>query len=349
MSSAETPWVLLDRYLSGECSAEEALAVERWVEAEPTRRRLLEGMRQVPEGRWDVDGAWEVVRSRARAAGERGRDGVASEPVIVPSASSNQPAHQRLSRRSILLRAAVIAGVAAGSLLIGQSILDRSDDESRGGSLVAVAARTERDTVTLADGSTVILAAESRLEYPGEFAATSRDVTLVGEAFFRVSQDAAKPFVVRAGTALVQVVGTEFVVRTPADSANDVTIAVAEGSVSVRPRGAPSGQGVLLHPNQVARVNPEGVTTVSDAGDLDRYLGWVEGRLVFDNAPLPVVLAELERWYALEFRVVDANLSSRRVTARLRVGSLQETMDALALALGVRHHQVGDTIILDVR
>ncbi|MGH7555782.1 MAG: FecR family protein [Longimicrobiales bacterium] len=344
----QEPWTLLDRYLAGECTAEEALAVERWVEEEPARRGLLEGMRQVPAGRWDVEGAWQAVRSRARAAGGRGREGVASEPGIAPIASGAQRARRWVPGRSILLRAAVIAGVAAGSVLIGRSLVERPDDESRGGSLVAVTARTERDTVALADGSTVIIAAESTLEYPAEFGATSRDVTLVGEAFFRVSEDAAKPFVVRAGHALVEVVGTEFVVRTPIESANDVTVAVSDGSVSVRALGAPSAQGVLLQPNQVARVSPEGETTVSDAEDLDRYLGWVEGRLVFDNAPLPVVLAELERWYALEFRVSDATLSSRRVTARLRVASLQETMDALALALGIQHHQVGDTIILNV-
>jgi ferric-dicitrate binding protein FerR (iron transport regulator) len=339
----DEPWVLLDRYLAGECSAEEARAVEEWVEAEPTRHALLEGMRQHHESHWDVDGAWQAVRSRARAAGGRGSEGVASESVVVPIASK-QPARSR-PRRSFLLRAALIAGVALGSLLIGQSLLDRSDR----GSLVAVAARTERDTVTLADGSTVILAAESRLEYPAEFGATAREVTLVGEAFFRVTEDASKPFVVRAGHALVQVVGTEFVVRTPIDSANDVTVAVAEGSVSVRAVGAPSTQGVLLQPDQVARVSAGGETVVSDAGDLDRYLGWVEGRLVFDSAPLNVVLAELERWYALEFRVADARLSSRPVTARLRVGSLQETMAALSLALGISHQQVGDTIVLKVQ
>jgi ferric-dicitrate binding protein FerR (iron transport regulator) len=335
----------LDRCLAGECTAEEAAAVERWLAADPRRRALMDAMRGGGvAGEWDVDAAWTAVAARA---GLRPTAADAPRDAVAPTA-------RRGARAPVwLLRAAVLAAIATAAVVAGRALLAPS---ATAGAITVTTAEAESDTVMLADGSTVILGARSTLEYAADFGATTRDVRLAGEAYFHVARDSGAAFRVDAGHATVQVVGTEFVVRAYGagsgsgserrSGAEPVVVAVAEGAVNVRRAGMAVASGVVLRPGNVARIAQDGAMTVTSNADLDRWLGWVDGRLVFEDAPLPEVLAELERWYGLEFRVEDAALAAKRVTARLRAGSLDETLEALALAVGASHARAGDVITL---
>lgn len=336
----------LDRYVAGECTAEEAEAVERWLAADPRRPALLAAMRGgATAGEWDVDAAWAAVAARAgvrSAASDAPRDPPA---LAVRSRASKAPVW--------LMRAAVLAAIATAAVVAGRALLGPS---APAGAITVTTAEAESDTVRLPDGSMVILGARSTLEYAADFGRTTRDVRLAGEAYFSVEADTGAAFRVDAGHAMVQVVGTEFVVRAYGagagsgperrSGAEPVVVAVAEGAVNVRRTGMAVASGVVLRAGSVARIAQDGAMTVTSNADLDRWLGWLEGRLVFEDAPLPEVLAQLERWYGLEFRVADAGLAAKRVTARLRAGSLDETLEALALAVGATHARAGDVITL---
>lgn len=87
-------------------------------------------------------------------------------------------------------------------------------------------------TLTLSDGTRVYLNAESRLKYPVVFRGTERVVELSGEAYFKVSKDALRPFVVKMNGVNVRVLGTSFNVRSYADEGQVVTTLV-EGKVKV--------------------------------------------------------------------------------------------------------------------
>lgn len=344
----------LDRYLAGECTADEAAAVERWLAADPRRPALLAAMRGgAAAGEWDVDAAWAAVAARA---------GVRSTASDAPGDPPALAARPRASKAPVwLMRAAVLAAIATAAVVAGRALLGPS---ATAGAITVATAEAESDTVMLADGSMVILGARSTLEYPGDFGAATRDVRLAGEAYFRVAPDPGAAFRVDAGHASVQVVGTEFVVRAyragagsgsgagsgPAQErrsgAEPVVVAVAVGAVNVRRTGMAVASGVVLRPGNVARIAQDGAMTVTSSADLDRWLGWVEGRLVFEDAPLAEVLAELERWYGLEFRASDGALAAKRVTARLRAGALTETLEAVALAVGATHARTGDVITL---
>ena len=150
-------------------------------------------------------------------------------------------------------------------------------------------------TLTLSDGTRVYLNAESRLKYPVVFRGTERVVELSGEAYFKVSKDALRPFVVKMNGVNVRVLGTSFNVRSYADEGQVVTTLV-EGCVQVR--GV--GNTVSLAPGQQAlEVSGTRDIKVLDV-DVAPYVAWHEGKFYFVHAPLNSIMEELARWYDVE-------------------------------------------------
>ena len=121
---------------------------------------------------------------------------------------------------------------------------------------------TKPHSVVLEDGSVVVLKAHSTIRYPESFSENQRNVYLQGEAFFRVTKDAAKPFSVFANNVVTRVLGTSFTVRAYDDD-SDVVVAVKSGKVSVFRENRSSVKtdsqqylnGVLLTPNQQISVS----------------------------------------------------------------------------------------------
>jgi ferric-dicitrate binding protein FerR (iron transport regulator) len=204
-----------------------------------------------------------------------------------------------------------------------------------------VAARGKRATVTLDDGSRVVLGPESRLVILPDFGRTSRTVQLDGWAEFAVRKD-TMPFIVKARNSETRVVGTRFVVQARA-SDHEVRVIVAEGRVESR---AVAHSPAVLRPGQRWTLARDGRSGVQDHVSLDRYFGWTEGRLAFDAVPLPEVLAEVARWYDIDLRLDVAALRSRHVTATLPGESLAEALALLGRTLDVRIEQEGNLVRL---
>ena len=187
--------------------------------------------------------------------------------------------------------------------------------------------------VRLADGTDIMLGPASRI------AARGREVELQGEAFFRVVHDAARPFTVRAGNAVIRDVGTEFSVHDDGD--NHVRVVVSQGAVQL----SDVRSSVLLSRGDVgvledgALAAERGVATAED-------LAWTTGKLVFRDAPIAEVTADLKRWYGVELRVTDSALLRRHFTGSFTTEPASRVLDVLALALGARADRRGDTVYI---
>src|SRR5690606_7580202 len=103
--------------------------------------------------------------------------------------------------------------------------------------------RGKRGGVTLSDGTKVYLNAQSKIILPNVFSADSREVKLEGEAYFDVAKNPNKPFVIRTKGAVVQVLGTSFVVRNY-EGDHSVQTVVEEGIVSFRSENKPVSEGI---------------------------------------------------------------------------------------------------------
>lgn len=159
--------------------------------------------------------------------------------------------------------------------------------------------------VTLADSSRVWLNAGSQLRYPNRFTGNSREVELVGEAYFEVARNEHQPFIVRAGTTRIEVLGTQFNVE--AKAGNSCITTLVKGSVKVRNK---LNDSVVIHPGQQVKVPKEGAMTVKSV-DLRFPTAWRRNRFAFQNEPLYRIMEQLSEWYGCTFefrRPQQANL-----------------------------------------
>ncbi|RQO74455.1 iron dicitrate transport regulator FecR [Pedobacter sp. KBW06] len=144
--------------------------------------------------------------------------------------------------------------------------------------------------VILSDGTRVWLNADSKLLFPSKFVGNNRIVTLIGEGYFEVTHNKAKPFKVRTARQELEVLGTEFNVNAYADEMSTKTTLIT-GSVKVN-------NNIFLQPGEQA-MSDRGVLSVSRA-DVEEVVAWKNGFFVFKDSNLMAVMRQLSRWYDLD-------------------------------------------------
>jgi transmembrane sensor len=176
-------------------------------------------------------------------------------------------------------------------------------------------------------------------------------VFLTGEALFDVVHDANKPFAVHVADLVAQDLGTEFGVR--AYAGKRLQIVVAKGAVSLgidksRPHPSntklPDIPPVKLSPGDLGQLDSTGQIQLEHGVDVTRYLGWSEGRLQYQLAPLDEIIADLDRWYDVDIRLADSSLNTTRVTMSVTGKSVDDVMTVLAAALALHVERKGRVI-----
>lgn len=172
----------------------------------------------------------------------------------------------------------------------------------------------QRAQLTLQDGTEVWLNAKSKLTYPARFTGDKREVTVEGEAFFKVAKDLDRPFIVSADAVEMKVLGTQFNVSCyPATGY--VQTSLLEGSVRVFFRDREE-EGVTLKPDQQVTVR-NGKMKVEPIGMKDHFL-WRDGIYAFENEPLMSILEKLELYYDIQIVVEDRALFKDTYTGKFR-------------------------------
>jgi len=198
----------------------------------------------------------------------------------------------------------------------------------------------QRMAVTLGDGSSMILAPETRVRYTVD-SHGQRFIDLMGEAFFTVAPATHHPFIVRTGTVTTRVLGTTFdVQRYGNDPATLVT--VISGRVTAGGHTSP----VIVSAGTLGRLT-DSTATVTTLGDAAaQTVSWTRGNLVFTHAPVSAILATLGRWYGYEFRLTDTTVARWQVSAEFRADHLAETLNILKTILEVTMSVDGNVITL---
>ncbi len=300
------------RHRAGPLTPDDQIAFQAWLGADPGNREAFEAASDL----WsDFDGLRadpRLMRLREEARG-----------VIV---------RRRIGRRfsAIAACAALILGGAgawqAGRYLFGLIAPSPISYATRVGQTMSIG---------LPDGSLAVLDTNSELRAwaPGK---TRRLELVRGRAFFKVAKDPVHPFVVRAGDHSVTALGTQFDVDLrPAI----FKVVLSEGRVRVKSDRPMAGAASAVDMNAgyqlVAR---DGDWNLSRA-DTRGAEGWVSGRLVFDDAPLGVIAAELSR-YSIQPIVVAPEVAGRRMSAVLP-SSDPDAFIASAEALGLARRAPG--------
>ena len=164
---------------------------------------------------------------------------------------------------------------------------------------ITVVAKEQKD-VTLPDGTTVCMNANSTLKYKDNFGTANRNIQFCGEGYFKVRRNASLPFIIKTKTVQTKVLGTEFNLR--CYDAEDVHVTLVKGSVEV----AMNSEKVRIAPNQDAYL-AEGSVKVQEVNPKD-FTSWREGILYFDNASLRTILQQLGKVYNVNVVCHDKQL-----------------------------------------
>lgn len=358
MNNQEPDWDALARHVAGEGGPAEARAMESWLASHPLDAALIDAVKThadhaetlaaVP---LNVEAAWDRLRARMD-------EGVAPAPTTpltvvrggagtpVISAERHQAARRQLNRPAGIPWTRVAMAVAAGVVAIVGIRQWQGADVSAVGQPADIARVVAtpvgvRDSVTLSDGTRVLLAPGSRLTVAQGFDRGERSVTLEGAAYFDVTHDDAHPFTVRAAGAEIRDIGTAFTVKT--DAVGGVSVAVTHGVVAVRD-SAVEAAAVELRAGDRGVVSG-GAVAVARGTVTDNDLEWTRGQLSYRDAPLSEVQADLKRWYGLTLQVADTALWRLTVTMPVQVDSAR-VISTIAALLGADAEQRGDTVIL---
>jgi transmembrane sensor len=196
---------------------------------------------------------------------------------------------------------------------------------------------------TLPDGTRVVLGAQSQLSF--EMGAKVRRAAVDGgDAYFAVTRDPERPFVVAIDDVQVRVVGTQFEIRR---RSGEVSVAVVEGSVEVSQASA-AGATVRLKRGEALTAR-SGLRMIR-AVEANEIASWRSGRLVYDNAELSDVIADVNRYTRSRVVVGDPQLAGLRVTTSFRTSQVDAMLETLQAALPlVAERQAGGNIVLRAR
>jgi len=169
----------------------------------------------------------------------------------------------------------------------------------------------------LSDNTVVWLNAGSRLVYPTFFNGKTREVLLFGEAFFEVSKNAEKPFIVKTSDIEIKVLGTQFNVSAYAEDKVIQTV-LKEGSVAIRQNNASFfDKEVVLKPNQMASFSKGSNETKLYDVDASYYTLWTKGLLSFDDVDFNRILKKVERFYNISVSFSEPILGTIRISGKL--------------------------------
>lgn len=210
--------------------------------------------------------------------------------------------------------------------------------------MVQLTSNSAAAVYVLDDSSEVTLSRNSLIAKSQVFGKLVREVNLTGRAFFKVSHDASRPFVVKVGNICIKVLGTQFEVAEAADST--VTVTVASGKVAV---GYLSDKPVILTRNQQVEISQQGKILDQTEIANDNYLAWKTRVVIFDSTPMSKVAEQLSDIYGKHFAVESNEVGDKLFTSKIDNQSLSDVKFILSNALDVDLVERGDSIIIRER
>ena len=225
-----------------------------------------------------------------------------------------------------------------------------------------------KSSLILPDGTKVLLNAGSKLNYDKTFGAVNREVKLTGEAFFEVTRNEKKPFIVHTASMDIKVLGTAFNVKCyPGEKNTEASLVHGSIEVTLKDRE----EKIFLKPNEKLIVSneelqPEKINaahnkdaaiqvkpmialshlTVLPADNTILETAWIENRLVFNDEAFGEVAAKMERWYGVTIIFNDNILKVKHFTGIFEKETVAEAFAALEISLHFNFKIKNETITI---
>jgi len=192
--------------------------------------------------------------------------------------------------------------------------------------------------IQLSDGSEVFLNHGSKLKYPQNFTGKTREVKLSGEGYFIVAYNPEMPFIVNANGVNIKALGTSFnVFAYPNEKVLETTL--LEGTVILEQLENENNSKTIciMVPGQHVNYNIETGKGTSSTGNIEKYIAWKDGKLIFNNESIITITSKLSRWYNVEFEIKDNDIRDFTYTATFVDETLFQILDLMAIATPIRY------------
>lgn len=252
---------------------------------------------------------------------------------------------QRINTRKNRIRNLWLTSAAAVSIIIAffaggytlnnvPPIENNPDDVVFNELIVPAGAKTQ---LTLSDGSKVWLNGGSKLIYPSNFNAKTRDVQLDGEAYFDISENKSKPFIVHASSIQIKVLGTAFNVKSYSED-KTIETTLVRGLVEISGiKNSLNTEPLLIKPNQKATfIKQNGNLSIGSKTNIQApkenlkkiisidvrqvntvpIISWKDKTLVFENATFEEIALKLERWFGVKINLLNDDLKDFKYKGR---------------------------------
>jgi transmembrane sensor len=311
---------LLFKVLEGKALESEHRKFNEWLEKSAANREFFEELKAMRQSVLLEQSSYDTSQAltRMRAAMEKN-----SNPVPIPRHTWADRSRQRRHRWVLSAFALLFLSV---SLFIGDLLRKRTPEFT--GKLYQTSPGQQLE-IQLEDGSAIHLNGASQVQLEKDFNDDTREVFLTGEAFFKVSHNPDRPFIVHTETIHTKVLGTAFNVRAYRDD-TDVHVTVESGKVGVglgkqELSTLMRGQDLLYDKKQLQWKVHTGV-------NIDLYTGWRNDLLLFEDATLETIIHSMERHYGIETtHWENAAVKNCRYTVHLEQRDLEQALRILEM------------------
>lgn len=367
--------VLIDKYLNGECTAEERALLEKYLDSyqrETTSGGELQKYEEVSQPkmwsaiqseianlektkvRWLTSGV--IYKMAAVIAGV-----ALSVSLYYININQKQPEQLVIADDKIMLR---LGSMTIDEIEVGEftEISDEKGEKiaSQQGDLIVYkpsssikelvyneieVPRGKKIKLQLSDGTTVHLNSNSVLRFPVNFLEQGeRKVFLTGEGYFEVAKDENRPFYVNTEEMSVRVVGTHFNITSYSGSLTSAVL--LEGSVAVQKLDGEtlSGAEQLIVPGQKATLVTNGIEVRKV--DVNDYVGWMQDILIFDDEPFTEIIKKIERKYNVEINNQFESLSSVRFHGKFKEETVIDLLETFKESAGFHYRISNNKIVI---
>lgn len=303
---------LIHKILSHEASDKEKEAFQKWLLESSDHQDYFEQVLEI----------WKHSRNK-------------SSLINFDTEKARQRIVQKVPRNRIRKYRNVLLPLAASLLIvIGLSLFLRMHNSFQEGQQYTAGHSIE--TIVLDDGTRVWLNGGSSLTVDKNYLKRNRKVSLVGEAYFEVSHDIERPFLVRTGSTTTKVLGTRFNLKIDSITQN-VDLDLLAGKVAFYKANKSKQKVILVAGEQAVYYAKEKLVQKLVKPDVN-YLSWKTKVLRFNETSLQQICNDLNTCYNVS---VTTNIDDPELvlTGIFRSEPLENILSTLEISLDVKVHQ----------
>lgn len=378
----EKIWELIAHKLSGDATEEELIQLQFLLQQYPEEVFSLEilenvwGNNREPNNYHYSEYQYKALLQRMQKLGID-TDGftkqeedhlISAKPNITPF---NKNKNIGFIAKRILLAACFVVAIVLSVFYYNYSKLKNKSIAFAPSKCIIATKYGSKTSVTLPDGTKVWINAGSKLSYDNDFGNALREVNLIGEAFFDVTHNAEKPFIIHTSKMDIRVLGTEFNVRCYPDE-EKIETSLIRGRIEVTLKNKPD-EKIYLKPNEkLILINDDIVEapklpehqerepakatlseevsikhlTYQPADSLVVETCWVENRLAFMGESFEDVAKKMEKWYGVNITITDEKLKQTHLTGSFEGETIDQALKALQITTAFNYTKNQNTIII---